>query len=681
MFSLRKIHPLIIIVGFAVTFAGGVFLVLAQAGKPLPREERVDKSTERVQPEARRQGGSANASAAGGPLVVADLNQNVRPENPPAPEPVQNSSFTVNENRDNTGGGIVNKFDAAALREGTQLVVEKKFSQALAKLKPIEEVGAGNLEFDLAYGIALLETGSPKEAAVALRRAVSTQPSNMLARAQLARALASSGSLNEARTEIEVIRARQDLDPDVRGTMDRNLKQIDQAIQQRGEARKVRLAQTGPAAGNSDKAAIQRAATLVRDRKPDEALTILTPLESRLRGNPDFDYVYGVAALDAGRPAQAVGALRRAVEARPGFHVARAEYGRALAAMGDLEGAKREFAQVRDVQGLPAPVRDAMGRQVIAIDSATAVQSTGGKNQPQTRVTGYIEQALGYDNNVNGGPSAMTISIPGIPLGSGTLDPAAGKKESPFYEIAGGLSIAHAIDNQTALFANLLGNLHLLFTNNEFNTALIGGEFGIARQTMDGSIYSLAVIGQAFWLDESVYRAIYGIAGQWRKKVGEWDANVALTWLGLEYPQAASYQMTADRYTVSGGIGRRLDKAPGQPSFLITLSGGKEITRDSAADHFSYNFVGVRYSSDYMIARDVTVFAQLGYEYHSHDEDYPLFFTPRKESLYEVLLGFEWRATERISFRPTLRYSRTASNVDLFDTERWVWSAATRYSF
>lgn len=672
---MRSKLPLIFSTLLGVALLTGVGFIYAKTWNRNPPEALAEKLTDRApdSPHTPAQVQAAEKLAAvGGPF-----------------QPVTPSSGTP-ASQDSPGmaprggaGAILNKFDAAALQDGVALVVEKKFPEALARLKPIEEVAAGHLEFDVAYGIALLETGNPKDAAAALRRALTNDPNHMLARVQLARALSASGQLDAAKREVEIIRAREDLTPDVRTAMDRNANNLNEAIERRDTSRRMRVAQAGTGAatiGGADGAALKRAAELVRAKKPEEALKVLGPLEGRHSGNPDFDYVYGVASLDAGRPAEAVTYLRRATQNRSGFHVARAELGRALAAMGDLEGARREFTQVRDVPNLPVQVRDAMGREVVGIDRALQVVSQK-KNQPQTVVSGYVETAIGYDTNVNGGPAGMSIIIPGFSTTvPAQLDPAGAKKESLFFEVAAGLNIAHALSNDTALFANFVGNFHALQRHTEFGTALLGTELGVARQAADGSIFSAALIGQVFWLDNEVYRGIYGLAGQWRKKVGDWDANVALTWLGIEYPNTVNAS-AADRFMISGGIGRKLAHLPGTPSFLLTVSGGTEVSRDSANDFSGYDFAGLRYSGEIFLAPKLIAFGQAAYEYHHHHEDYPLFMVARKEHLFEVMLGLEWRATERISVRPTVRYSRTASNVDLFDIERWIWSVAGRYTF
>ena len=338
--------------------------------------------------------------------------------------------------------------DETTLREAADLLNHKQPAEALSKLGPLRPTLGGEVDFDLVYGIALLETDKPRQAETAFRRALTVQPENLLARAHLARALAANGELDDARREIMVLRERNDLPPDVRTVMDNNLRRIDEARKQRAQAQMVAQAQTqaaaqaaGTPASEKDAAMIRGAAELVKAEKSAEAYDQLAPMEARLAGNPDFDYVYGVAALDAGHPAQAVVALRRALNVRPDFHTARAELGRALAAMGDLAGAKREFETVRNISDLPPVARDALGRRVAAIDEAVA-------NQNVKRYSGYLESSIGYDTNVNAGPADSTLLIPALAfLGPATISPQATAEEVRVLRNRGWLQ-RHVADQQ-----------------------------------------------------------------------------------------------------------------------------------------------------------------------------------------------------------------------------------------
>jgi hypothetical protein len=60
----------------------------------------------------------------------------------------------------------------------------------------------------------------------------------------------------------------------------------------------------------TDAAPMREAVELIRQRRPKEALAVLAPLASRLGGNPEFDYIHGVAILDTGRPGEAAFGFR-----------------------------------------------------------------------------------------------------------------------------------------------------------------------------------------------------------------------------------------------------------------------------------------------------------------------------------------------------------------------------------
>jgi outer membrane protein len=587
------------------------------------------------------------------------------------------------------GRAAIGAADEATLRQAIDLLNHKQPATALAKLVPLRTTLGGQVDFDLVYGIALLESGKPRQAETFLRRVLTVQPENLLARAHLARALAANGELDDARREIMVLRDRADLPPDIRAVMDNNLARIDEARKQRAEAkaRAVAQAQTPAASQAAGKqlseqevAKVRAAAELVRDEKSVAAFEQLAPMEACCAGNPDFDYVYGIAALDSGHPAQAVVALRRALGVRPDFYIARAELGRALAAMGDLAGAKREFEQVQNVPDLPPVARDALGRQVAAIDQAVA---KGAKHY-----SGYLESSFGYDTNVNAGPSGQTLLIPALAfLGPATITSQAMPKKSAFYELAGGFSGTLPVDNETALFTNLAGNIHPLFSDNsQFGTALAGGEAGVARQVQDLGILSAAGVAQTFVLGGKVFRNIFGAAGQWRQRFDNvWDTSIALSWLRLNYPNvdctpAPSGCQDTNRYTLTGTLGGRFD-APMKPGVYLALSGGKQLAISSAFDYFSFTFIGARAGVEVSPLAWLTFFAQAAYEDDLYDADYPLFFYKRHDQLFDVLGGVQFKFTDAWSLRTSLDWSETQSNITIFTYQRWIAQAALRWTF
>ena len=50
-------------------------------------------------------------------------------------------------------------------------------------------------------------------------------------------------------------------------------------------------------------ATVREADQLVQSNRPADAYRLLAPLAATRAGDPDFDYVLGLAAVDSGRPA------------------------------------------------------------------------------------------------------------------------------------------------------------------------------------------------------------------------------------------------------------------------------------------------------------------------------------------------------------------------------------------
>ena len=85
---------------------------------------------------------------------------------------------------------------------------------------------------------------------------------------------------------------------------------------------------------------------MVAQKNPKAALELLLPLEGDRAGNLEYDYLLGLAALDAGDAQQAVFALERVLAVNPDYQQARAEIARAYVELGERENAKRELQNV-----------------------------------------------------------------------------------------------------------------------------------------------------------------------------------------------------------------------------------------------------------------------------------------------------------------------------------------------
>jgi len=104
--------------------------------------------------------------------------------------------------------------------------------------------------------------------------------------------------------------------------------------------------------------------------KPQAAYKLLAPLQSQRAGDPDYDYLLGVAALDLGKNTEAVFALERVLAVRPDNAPARAQIARAYFALKETDTARREFENGKQQQ-VPPEVRQTIERYLDAIRPCT----------------------------------------------------------------------------------------------------------------------------------------------------------------------------------------------------------------------------------------------------------------------------------------------------------------------
>jgi hypothetical protein len=131
---------------------------------------------------------------------------------------------------------------------------------------------------------------------------------------------------------------------------------------------------------------IDRARRLLEQRQPRQAYEMLLPHEGARAGDPQFDYLLGIAATDAGVPERGVFAFERVLALRPDHHLARAEIARAFLLLGERDSARREFEIVRR-QPVPAAVKEVIDHYLAAIAAGDVV-----------RLTRFLEPSLAYES-------------------------------------------------------------------------------------------------------------------------------------------------------------------------------------------------------------------------------------------------------------------------------------------
>jgi len=409
-----------------------------------------------------------------------------------------------------------------------------------------------------------------------------------------------------------------------------------------------------------------RAKQLLRDRQPKQAYELLLPQEPARAGDPEFDYLLGISALDAGEPERAVFALERVLAMQPANHVARAEIARAYLALGEREAARREFETVRRQQ-IPEDAKATVDRFLSAISAADV-----------TQVRGYLEAGFGYDSNVNSATSNDQIALPALGGIIVTLDASSTRRSDHFGSLAGGLNVTHKLSPAWALVGAASGAIKLNADEGRFDTLSVDGTLG-ARFTHGKEAMTLGAQAQHFELDFERYRETRGLVAQWQHLYSERrQASLYAQVSDLHYPTQSIRD--ADRHVLGIAYGAAIEGAY-SPVLFGSAYVGQEREQASGVPHLGHDLVGLRFGGQVRLGGGWAVFANAAYEEREYGGLEPIFLVIREDDQKDLAVGVTYLLRPATTLVAQLAHTENDSNVQINRFRRTVASVSVRINF
>lgn len=390
---------------------------------------------------------------------------------------------------------------------------------------------------------------------------------------------------------------------------------------------------------------LDRAKQLIEAKDPQAAYQLLSPLQSERAGDPKFDYLLGLAALDTGRNTEAVFALERVLAVQPTHPQARAEIARAYFNLKENDAAKREFENVKS-QNPPAEVRTTIDRYLDAIDRAAV--------GPKPTARFFVEGFAGYDTNVGSATADRSIAVPSFGGALFTLSPGASKQEDGYWGAAAGFSSRMPINQRWALIAGFSGSRRWNFEVNNLDTGFVDLNFG-ATYRRDRDLLTFITQINDFTVYDPIYNSAYrearGGTLQWQRDLNARNQISAFVqYAGLAYPDQRIRD--ADRYV--GGIGVGHAFRNGGPTMYASVYLGREKPRDAAFSYFGFDLYGVRIGGEQVLSEKFTAFINGAYERRNYDGDDPFWLATRRDNQVTGSAGLHyvparnWRLTAQL---------------------------------
>lgn len=419
--------------------------------------------------------------------------------------------------------------------------------------------------------------------------------------------------------------------------------------------------------------------TVLADQLTDEALallgagkgsaaySLLEPQESKRAGEPDYDFLLGLAALEVGQNTRAVFALERVLAMDPNNVRARAEIARAYLALGEVETARQEFETVQK-QGVPADVSLTIDRYI------AAARRTENQNKPT--VNGYLEALLGYDTNVNVGPNRSSVLIPGISSTPATLSNDSRANKDTYGQLGAGVNARVPVSKNVALLAGLSGAQRWNQDVNQFDMGNYDANAGVVV-TAEKNVFTLMGQFGSVSIDDGRYRTAAGVTGQWQYNLdGRNQISGFLQYNNLHYVEQSIRD--ADRW-VGGAAYAHLwrDGVVAFGSLYLV----KERPQEEGVDFIGFDGIGIRLGAKADLSTNVTLFGGLSYERRDYSAVDPSFLAERKDDQYGLLLGATYAFAKDWTLTPQISLTRNQSNTELNEYHRELVSLAIRREF
>ncbi|MEW6165437.1 MAG: hypothetical protein AB1642_10285 [Pseudomonadota bacterium] len=386
-----------------------------------------------------------------------------------------------------------------------------------------------------------------------------------------------------------------------------------------------------------------------------------------LMGNPEFDFYFGMSAIDAGHSAEGVLALERYLLLFPSNHQARLELARGYFILGEDARAREEFTAVLGLNPPPKVVAN-IERYLDAIRAREA--------KYQTSVRGYVEAGMGIDSNINSGVSSASIVLP--VLGVVSVG-SAGQQQGDWAHLFGaGFQVTHPVAPGVMTFGGVDWERKQMKSKDTFDTEAVTANGG-ASWIRGNNLLKATLSYSTFLVDHNRYRDVTGLGGEWQRQLSELETVSA----GLQFADInhTGANATRDANLLGATVGyRRAMAVDWQPVLSASLTIVDEDNRRNRDDLGRMMYVG-RLGVTASPAPRWGLAAHFTYQDNRYQANDPILATRRLDRFH----GFDVSATYMIdrdwSIRGELSLIENYSNLALYEFDRSAFAVKLRYAF
>lgn len=392
-------------------------------------------------------------------------------------------------------------------------------------------------------------------------------------------------------------------------------------------------------------------------------------------GDAEFDFIYGLAALESGNPNDAVFALERVTATAEDQLLrarARLELARAYFVTNNLTAAENLFNLVLESDP-PANVQENIQAFLTLIESR--------RNAREATFNWSIATVVGSDDNINSATSNGLIDTPLV--GQIELNQDGQETDDNFYNTSASMVYNYPItrDQSIAVNVNLthLDNLDTDQFDIDSARAEVAYNWGNDKNRFRHGVSVTKVI-----LDQNSFQDSIALNSSWQRDAGNgWYQSISASYAQIRFDTdtggASAALRDIDQLLITGG----LTKIAGPYTHSFNLYHAIEDPENpDGGEHNGRDFSGFAYSLFYRLNAQHTPYLRASFQDVEHDNEHPVFFrTVRSDETESLTVGWFWQLAPDWVITAEAAYTDNKSDIPLFDFSRFKYQAGFRFNF
>lgn len=383
-------------------------------------------------------------------------------------------------------------------------------------------------------------------------------------------------------------------------------------------------------------------------------------------GDADFDFLYGITALEENHTELAVFAFERVVANKPTWLDAKYYLAKSYFRMKNYQAV---------LQLCDTLISQPNSSNALVSASTLLKKSTQKKLAKQSLF--YQQQVnlgTGYDSNINAGVDEDNIYLPF--LGANVLLDETSKENSDNYlSLNYLLSGSKSLTQKSKLLFSAQANINQFFKETDYNRVTLDGSLSYLQQFKSFDA-SLGVNIKPLWFAGEYYRTQASINGGIKKRLtdqfllsgnlslGKTKNNVNENLDTNDLTLSFSGQYFTDNWRHTVAI-----------NYLEEESQSAETSHNSSESNLFH------FNSLWLINQKWLMSGSLSWQRQSYNGLHPFYFTQRVDDMLALTTMVQFKASNALSYRFNASYQNKDSNLSLFSYQRYDFGLSATLSF